>query len=512
MAGPILNRPYWLESADTAYPRLAGDVTVDVAVIGGGITGVTAAYLLKLAGLSVALLEGTRVAFGATGYTTAKLTVGHRLVYADLVASFDEATARLYARSNQEAIEQVAELVRTHALDCDFERASNFVYAESEAAAGELRREADAARATGVAAELTTETDLPYPVAAAIRVDDQAQFHPWKYVAALAQIVDGDGSHVFELTRATDVRSGSVCVVETASGRVRAAHVVVATQLPFLDRGLFFAKAHPVKSYAVAAAVDERSAPRGMYISVDEPTRSVRSTPSGDQRRLLIVGGDGHRPGTGPDAREHYAQLERFMRERFGVSEAVYRWSTHDFSPADALPYIGRLQRGDGRILVATGFAKWGMTKGTLAARMLTDAILERENEYAGLYDANRIDARRSGVAMAKESGRVAGFFLGDRLRERDGRAEVERLAPGQGTIARIGGKLYAVSRDDSGELCMLSARCTHLGCIVGWNAADRAWECPCHGSRFAADGTVVQGPATADLKPTSWSAPLAGD
>jgi Rieske Fe-S protein len=152
------------------------------------------------------------------------------------------------------------------------------------------------------------------------------------------------------------------------------------------------------------------------------------------------------------------------------------------------------------------------MTKGTLAARMLTDAILERENEYAGLYDANRIDARRSGVAMAKESGRVAGFFLGDRLREHDGRAEVERLAPGQGTIARIGGKLYAVSRDDSGELCMLSARCTHLGCIVGWNAADRAWECPCHGSRFAADGTVVQGPATADLKPTSWSAPLAGD
>jgi nitrite reductase/ring-hydroxylating ferredoxin subunit len=219
---------------------------------------------------------------------------------------------------------------------------------------------------------------------------------------------------------------------------------------------------------------------------------------------VLIVGGDGHRAGTGPEAREHYRHLERFMRERFGVGDAVYRWSTHDYSTPDALPYIGRLQRGDARILVATGFAKWGMTKGTLAARMLTDAILERENEYADLYDANRLDVRRSGVAMAKDGGRVASFFFGDRLRERDGREEVEGLAPGEGTVARIGGKLYAVSRDDSGELCMLSARCTHLGCIVGWNAADRAWECPCHGSRFAADGTVVQGPATADLKPSS--------
>jgi glycine/D-amino acid oxidase-like deaminating enzyme/nitrite reductase/ring-hydroxylating ferredoxin subunit len=424
------------------------------------------------------------------------------------IAPFDETTARLYARSNQEAIEQVAELVRTHAIDCDFERASNFVYTESEAAADDLRREAEAASAAGVVAALTTETDLPYPVAAAIRIDDQAQFHPWKYVAALAQIVDGDGSHVFELTRVTGVRSGGPCVVETDSGRVRAAHVVLATQLPFLDRGLFFAKTHPVKSYAIAAAIDEGRAPRGMYISVDEPTRSVRSTPRGDQGRLLIVGGEGHRPGTGPAARERYGQLELFMRERFGVAEAAYRWSTHDYSPADALPYIGRLQRGDGRILVATGFAKWGMTKGTLAARMLTDAILERENAYADLYDASRIDARRSGVTMATETGRVAGFFLRDRLRERDGRDEVERLAPGEGTIARIGGKLYAVSRDESGDLRALSARCTHLGCIVGWNAADRAWECPCHGSRFAADGTVVQGPATANLK----SAPRPGD
>jgi len=269
---PRLNRSLWLQAAATRYPPLEGPLDVDVAVVGGGITGVTAAYLLKQEGRSVALLEQNRIGYGATGYTTAKLTVGHSVVYADLIESFDEETARLYARSNGEAIEQVARLVEELQIDCDFERASNYVYAESQQSRAEIEREAEAARRAGIEAELTTETDLPYEVAAAVRVDRQAQFHPWKYIAALAERVDGDGSRVAELTRVTHVRSGDPCVVETANGVVRARHVVVATQLPFLDRGLYFAKAHPTKSYAIAATVDD--APRGMYISVDQPTRS----------------------------------------------------------------------------------------------------------------------------------------------------------------------------------------------------------------------------------------------
>jgi glycine/D-amino acid oxidase-like deaminating enzyme/nitrite reductase/ring-hydroxylating ferredoxin subunit len=501
--GIVLNRPYWLDDADTEFPPLAGEVAVDVAVIGAGITGATAAYLLAREGRSVALLETNRICHGATGYTTAKLTVGHSLVYSELVESFDVDVARLYARSNQEAIERVAAIVAEHGIECDLERAPNYVYAESDAKAADVRREVDAARAAGVAAELTTETDLPYPVAAAVRVDDQAQFHPWKYVAALVRLVADAGGHVFERTRATGVRAGRPCVVETTRGTVDARHVVVATQLPFLDRGLFFAKAHPTQSYALAAPCED--APRGMYISVDQPTRSVRSTPAPGGGRLLIVGGEGHKPGAEPDTGARYDRLETFMRERFGAGPATHRWSTHDFTPVDKLPYVGRLRRGDDRVLTATGFAKWGMTKGTLAAAMLTDAIVGRENEYAELYDANRIDARRSAGAFAKENGQVALRFFGERVRSRDGREEVERLAPGEGTVARVGGKLYAVSRTDDGRLVSLSARCTHLGCIVGWNPADRSWECPCHGSRFAADGTVVQGPATRDLPPTRW-------
>jgi glycine/D-amino acid oxidase-like deaminating enzyme/nitrite reductase/ring-hydroxylating ferredoxin subunit len=501
MPAPLLNRPLWLDRASTRYPSLTSDIQVDVAVIGAGITGVTAALLLKQSGRRVALLESNLVGGGATGYTTAKLTVGHSLIYRDVIDSFGVDTARRYARSNQGAIEQVAALVQAHDIECDFERTSNYVYAESASRAADIEAEAEAAAAAGIAAELTTETDLPYPVATAVRVDAQAQLHPWKYLSALAELVEGDGSHVFESTRATGVRSGRPCVVRTGSGAVSAHHVVLATQLPILDRGLFFARAHPTKSYAVAAAVDEGRAPRGMYIGVDQPTRSVRSTPADGGGRILIVGGEGHKPGAERDTRARYERLEQFMRERFELPEAEYRWSTHDYVPVDKLPYIGRLPRGDDRILVATGFAKWGMTKGTLAAAMLTDAVLGRRNEYADLYDASRLAVRRSAAAFAKENGLVGVAFFRDRVRPRPGRDEIERLRPGEGTVARLGRHQLAVYRNDAGELTALSARCTHLGCIVGWNPADRAWECPCHGSRFAADGTVVQGPATADLE-----------
>ena len=499
-----LNRPLWLEAAETQYSRLTDALEVDVAVIGAGITGVTAAYLLKQAGKSVALIEASAIGFGATGYTTAKLTVGHSLIYHDLIESFGDEAARGYARSNQEAIERIEALVHEHSIDCDLEQASNYVYTERPDSVSDLEREAAAARRAGVDAELTTETDLPYPVRAAIRVADQAQFHPWKYLAGLARVVDGDGSHVLESSRATDVSGGTTCEVETTSGVVRAANVVVATQMPFLDRGLYFTRAHPLKSYAIAARVDDDDAPRGMYISVDQPTRSIRSTPAHEGGRMLIVGGEGHKPGDDPDTNARYAKLEAFMQERFGVSAAEYHWSTHDYMPVDKLPYIGRLRRGVDNIYVATGFAKWGLTKGTLAAEIICDAILGRVNEWAELYDSTRLDARHSAARFVKENAAVGVHFFRDRLQLPAGREDVERLAPGEGMVVRLAAKQYAVHRDDAGKLHVLSARCTHLGCIVGWNTADRSWECPCHGSRFAADGTLVQGPATADLPPAS--------
>jgi glycine/D-amino acid oxidase-like deaminating enzyme/nitrite reductase/ring-hydroxylating ferredoxin subunit len=487
------NRSLWIATTpETAYPQLDGDVDVDVAIAGGGITGIVTARLLEDAGLRVAVVEMRRIADGATGYTTAKLTVGHHLIYADLVKKHGAETARAYAASNRWAIERLEQLIAKLGVDCDWERASNYVYTESDSRVRELEDEVAAAREAGVTVTLTSETDLPFPVRAAVRVDDQAQFHPRKFIQGVAATIPGGGSHVFEQTRVAEIRDGALV---TSSGTVRAKHIVVATQMPFLLRGFLFAKAHPEKSYAVAARLAAASSPRGMYISAEEPTRSIRSTPGPDGERVLVVGGEGHKPGRDDDTSRRYEALERFLKERFDAGEVGHRWSTHDYVPVDRLPYIGQI-RG---VFVATGFAKWGLTKGALAAGIISDAVLGRSNEWARFYDAGRLSGAGRLIA---ENGRVAAWLVGDRVRPRDGRGDLDGLAPGDGTIARIGARHVAVFRDDEGQLHAVSARCTHLGCFVGWNRADRTWECPCHGSRFAADGTLLQGPATKPLEP----------
>lgn len=481
------------------FPPLEDDIAVDVAIVGAGITGVSVAHVLAGAGKRVALLELGRIGQGTTGHTTAKLTVGQSLLYAGLRSAHGPEAARLYAESNQDAIAQMRELASRAGIDCEWEQASNYVYTESSGRLGALDDELAAMRDAGIAAELTRRTDLPFQVAGAIRVDDQAQFHPLKYLAGLVSGLGDVEGHVFEATRATGVRSAEACVVETTGGgRVRADHVVIATQLPFLDRGLFFARAHPQRSYAVAGEVDQATAPMGMYISIDEPTRSIRSAPASGQRRHVIVGGESQPPGEGGE--RPYLALEAFLQEHFGA-EGELRWSAHDYMPADGLPYIGRMERGDRNIFVATGFAKWGLTKATIAARIVADAILGRPNPWAELYDPGRLTLRASARSLAAENAQVAWHFLGDRLRPRPGEEELQRLAPGAGAVVRIGASHLAGFRDDAGALHVLSARCPHLGCIVGWNGADRSWECPCHGSRFSAQGELVQGPATEDLE-----------
>jgi glycine/D-amino acid oxidase-like deaminating enzyme/nitrite reductase/ring-hydroxylating ferredoxin subunit len=492
-----VNRSYWVESTpETVYPPLEPGLEVDVAMLGGGITGLTTALLLKEEGLSVAVVEMKRVARGVSGYTTAKLTSGHGPIYAELRSRYGADAARLYGESNEAALAWIAEAVDGRGIDCDFERTFNTVYSEDPSDVEELREEAEAARQAGLDASFTNELPLPFPIAGAVRLEGQAQFHPRKYLLALAAAVAGDGSHVFEETRAVDVREGEPCTVETLRGPLRAHHVVVATHLPFLDRGLFFVKAHPSLSYAVAAPVDAAAAPDGMHISISQPSRSIRTTPDGDGR-LLIVGGEGHKPGAG-DSRASYAALERTARERFGAEEVRHRWCTHDYSPVDGLPYIGTLRRSTDRIFVATAFAKWGLTKGTLAAMIIRDAIVGRRSPWADLYEANRLNVRRSAPTFVKENAAVGARFVGDRLSP--GKAAAAELAPGQGAIVRDGRRKLAVHRDEAGELHVLSARCTHLGCLVRWNEAETTWDCPCHGSRFAADGTLVEGPAVEDL------------
>jgi Rieske Fe-S protein len=270
--------------------------------------------------------------------------------------------------------------------------------------------------------------------------------------------------------------------------------VVVATHFPFLDRGLFFARMHPERSYVVAARV-AGALPQGMYLSSDRPSHSLRAHPDGDAE-LLLVGGESHKTGKG-HASERYSALEDWARERFAVESVEYRWATQDNMPADGMPFVGRLTPRSKRVLVATGFRKWGLANGTAAARMIADSILGRRNAWAHAFDPQRANVAAAAPSLLKENADVAFHFFADRLAKR---SAADGLAPGEGRVTGAGLGQRALYKDEDGRVHSLSARCTHLGCIVSWNDAERTWDCPCHGSRFAADGAVIQGPAVHPL------------
>ncbi|MBW3609999.1 MAG: FAD-dependent oxidoreductase [Actinobacteria bacterium] len=496
----LYNPSLWVgTSAASSYPPLADRVEVDVAVVGGGITGLTTALLLKQAGATVAVVEADRVASGTTGYTTAKVTSLHGLTYAELIDTQGEDKARQYAQANQAAVGQVAALVDQLGIDCQFEHQPAFTYTTEAARRADIAAEVEAATTLGLPASYTEDTALPYPVEAAVRLEDQAQFHPRRYCLALAGAIPGDGSHVFEMTRARDVEeTGGGPVVRAGGGEVVAADVVVATLLPFVDLGGFFSKAHPMMSYAMAVRV-HGEVPQGMYLGVDSPTRSVRPVRL-DGETGLILGGQSHKVGQGGETGQYYADLEAWGRASFPIRSIDYRWSAHDYVPVDSIPYVGRSPRHQ-RVHVATGFKKWGMSNGTAAGMILADLLVGRANPWAEVFDATRVDPKGSIKEFVKENLNVGKRFVKDHLARSDS-PPAGQLAPGQGGLVNVDGNDVAAYRRPDGSLVAVSAVCTHMGCTVQWNPAETTWDCPCHGSRFDCEGAVLNGPAVADLAP----------
>lgn len=498
---PGVPQSLWVASTQTTeYPQLVPDLQVDVAVIGAGIAGLTTALLLKRAGKTVAVVESHRVAEGVTGYTTAKVSSQHGLIYRDLVSHFGEEGARTYGESNEAAKEWMAKLIDEDGIDCEFERRSHYVYTDKAEEVEKLESEAKAARTLGLPASLVDDLPLPYPVLTAVRFENQAQFHPRKYLLEIARLIDGDGSFIFEDTRCTGVDEGEVCTLNTERGTLRAEAVVVASHFPFLDRGLFFSKVAPYRSYCLAAEVPDADIPEGMFINTGSPTRSLRSADD-NGTPLLLIGGEGHKAGQEPDTEGCYRRLEEWGRENFSVTSFRYRWSTQDNVSIDKVPFIGSLRRTSKNLFVATGFGKWGMTNGTVSAMILSDAILRRDNQWASLYDAHRIKPVAQAKEFVAENLNVAQHFVGDRLNPPEIK-ELDDLAPGEGAIVRAHGRRAAAYRDDNGKLETFSHLCTHLGCYVRWNPAEKSFDCPCHGSRFDNGGRVIQGPAVRDLPP----------
>ncbi|WP_181770611.1 FAD-dependent oxidoreductase [Amycolatopsis pittospori] len=491
-------RSLWLDTAPapdrtgTPLPR-----EVDVAILGGGIAGLTTAYRLMKAGRSVLVLEAGRLAAGVSGHTTAKISTQHGLKYATLAKTKGTDAAATYAHSQASALEWIAATTAELGIECGFTRAESFVYTTKPETVESLEREAEAAAEAGLPATYVTGVDLDVSALGAVKFTAQAHFHPRKWLLGLAEEIERAGGTIVEGIRAEGVDELGGTLVRTSVGDVRASEVVVTTHYPMLDRGLFFARLDPVRDLVVAGPVEGNRLPDGMFLDADTH-HSVRAYLN-DGVRYGVVGGEHYRVGASVDVESRYELLAIWAARNAGLHRVTHRWSAHDLSTLDNVPYVGRYHPASRHLWVATGFGQWGMTGGTAAGLLLADLVTGKDNPSASLYDPNRFDLR-SAISTVENNATVAKFLIGDHFSALRQPAPLEELTPGEAKVTRVGGELVAAYRDPEGELHAVGAHCTHLGCLVAFNNAEKTWDCPCHGSRFALDGSVLQGPAVRSL------------
>jgi glycine/D-amino acid oxidase-like deaminating enzyme/nitrite reductase/ring-hydroxylating ferredoxin subunit len=470
----------------------------DVAVVGAGVAGVTAAVLLARAGVKVALVEKGRVLEGETGHTTAHLTQLLDEWYGPTEKKFGGEGAKLVAASQRDAIERIARFVEEDRISCGFARVPAWLYAETRLQVRQLDRELPAMRRAGLQASFQQEVPLPFPTRGAIRIENQAQVHPREYLLALVERAAAAGASVHEGTTVLEVRDGRPCLVHTTHGDLRCDHVLVTTNHPVASRFWTHVKVAAYRTYALAARCTALPPP-GLYLDLREPYHYTRTqrTSAGD---FLVVGGEDHKTGHARDAARHHRNLAEYTRRHFAVEQIAHVWSGQVIEPADGLPFIGR-SPFSARVYVATGFSGTGITFGTLAATMLADRVLGRRSPYADLYDATRVKPLAQAARLALENVDFPLQLAKDRLGWGE-RGSVAGVAPGAGRVVQVRGEAVACHRDEQGTLHALSAVCPHLGCHVRWNSDERSWDCPCHGSRFDVRGEVLNGPATRGLEP----------
>lgn len=481
-----------------SFKPLKEDIQTETLIVGGGITGIISAYLLAKEGMKVALIEAAQLCSGTTGYTTAKITAQHGLIYNELIGHFGKEKAKLYYQANREALNWIGQIVQEQDIRCGFQKQPALVYAASEKEAEEIEKEAEAYEKLGIPGSLSDSADLQLQVKKALTMPDQAQFHPLMFLHFLISELVKMGVLIYEETLAVDIEEEPSCVVHTQEGpRIHCRDVLICSHFPFYDKAFYFSRMYPERSYLMAVET-EQPIPEGMYLSAGEPRRSIRSLSLGGEP-LVLVGGENHKTGRGENTAVHFQNLAAFADQVFGANKIVFHWSAQDYTTLDKVPYIGRLSAGKRHIYMAAGFRKWGMTTGTLAARLLADQLLERNNPYSEVFSPSRFAADPMIKRFFIENSKVAGHLIKGKLEKV--RTSIEDLATDEGAVISFNGKRAGAYKDKNGRLMVVDTTCPHMGCEVNWNQGERTWDCPCHGSRFKANGELIDGPSRKSLK-----------
>ncbi len=463
---------------------LQGDISTEVAVIGAGLAGVLTAYMLQERGISVVVIEQNQVGSGITKNTTAKITSQHGLIYQKLLRYKGEERAREYARANQMAIQKFEEISSNLNIDCDYEILPNYIYSlKSEQ---KIRREVEAAKRIGLPATYTRDTTLPFQVKAAVRLDNQAQFHPIKFLEGVAGKLT-----IYENTKITEIKKDGLIITE--QGKVKAKSIVIATHYPFINTpGYYFLRLHQERDYLTALQGWEKgnNTLDGMYLDEDKNGFTFRT-----YQNYLLCGGGYHRTGDNNPINS-YEKIETAVKKWFPEASIKYTWSNQDCITPDGVPYIGRYSARTPNIYVATGFNKWGMSSSMVAAQIISDLIINNESEYQKVYYPRRLMFSGSKVLL-KDTGIIAKNLLSEHLKiSKDKLGEIQ---PNKAGIINYNGQKYGVYRDKEDRYYFVTTKCPHLGCSLEWNQNELTWDCPCHGSRFDYRGRLISNPAMRD-------------
>jgi glycine/D-amino acid oxidase-like deaminating enzyme/nitrite reductase/ring-hydroxylating ferredoxin subunit len=475
----------------------------DVAIAGGGMTGITLALQLQQHGLKCIVLEAQNIGFGTSGGTTAHLNTLLDTPYTQMIKDFGMENARIVASAARAAIQLVRDNIDQYSIDCAFEETPGYLFSQTDDQKKKLEDIYDACIDVGLQVELVGEIPVPLPFNKAMKIPQQARFHPLRYLQGIAAAFEQEGGVIVQHCRVVNCErmkdADRTLSIETSEGNFQAENMVYATHIP-TGVNILHLRCPAYRSYAISVRLEDGAYPQGLVYDMHEPYHYFR-THDVDGKSYLIVGGEDHKTGEESNTSGRFLKLESYVRSHFNVLEVTHQWSSQYFEPVDGLPYIGHLPGNPDNVYVATGYSGNGMTYSHVAALLLRSLILGHDSPYSEVFNPGRVKPVAGFTEFVKHNADVVKQFAGKWF----GKEELHvlaGLAPGEGKVVKYEDHTLALYKDEAGMLHAVNPACTHMKCAVAWNAAEKSWDCPCHGSRFSYDGQVLTGPADKDLEP----------